>query len=121
MPITTINETLFQQQITLIQNDIYTAQTRATLTLAVAVIGVLGTVIASIISARASRKTARLTGEIQKIISADRTKHEKQWEYFKAQMTLVNAAVDVMWRLIFNKLVLCDRRTDAASKNNFFC
>ena len=120
MPVPMIDQTFFQQQITLIQNDIHTAQTRATITLGVALLGLIGTIVASIISARASRRTAQIAGEIQKAISVDRTKHEKQWEYFKTQMALVNAAVDVMWRLIFNKLVLCDHGTNVASKNNLF-
>ena len=115
-----VDAALLQQQITLIQNDIHSVQANSLITIGIAAIGFFGTLAASVVSAVASWNAARTASDVQKAVSSDRMKHEKQWEYFKTQMSLINSATDILWRIIYNKLVLCDHATNSAAKSNLF-
>jgi hypothetical protein len=49
-----------------------------------------------------------------------RQKHEKQWQIFNKNLSIIETAVDACWRMIFNKFQLCSNPNDQIAQMNLF-
>ena len=96
------------EQITNISFKIQQLSDKADITLWVAVIGAIASIIAAIVAGIFAYKS-----------NQNNIQHQKQWAYVTKRSLLIDNAIDTMIKMMYTKLLICDHNSQPA-KDNFF-
>jgi len=76
-------------------------------------------IITTIIGAGATVFSALIAGIVTWIISVQKIRHQKQWAYISKRSWLIDNAIEIVTRMMFNKLLITDHDDSVAHQNLF--